>query len=319
MILLMTDLTILKAIAIALVLFISAYILNYAAGIKVQHRLQAVRNQIDNLKSVQRADARKLRQEKWMRRRTNFILLTPFRLSKDAEEELNYSLERLGVRVKYSESIMKANQFNGIYKTYMILSMIFSLIILVFFSSIFGLALLVASLILWSTVPNVYINSKVKLIDEEIANKFTNLYTMVYFSIINKTGEPLEKILKSFSFTTDSEEMQKFVDNCINEIETFGELEALDILRAKYSSVAQVDKMLRLMKQFHNGGDVLEEMHGFSNELLELQEYAIQKKTERIIEIGQASFNVLMVILFIALASAVGTFFPQLMSVKSLF
>ena len=54
--------------------------------------------------------------------------------------------------------------------------------------------------------------------------------------------------------------MHRFVDCCIHYIDTYGEYEATKFITRQYREIPQVGKLMRLIRQANEGGDVRAEL-----------------------------------------------------------
>lgn len=94
--------------------------------------------------------------------------------------------------------------------------------------------------------------------------------------------------MKSYQKTTDSEEMKHFVDVCVHYIDTYGEYDATRHIAKAYREIPEVAKLMRLIRQANEGGDVKAELIGFRNELLNARRHAIENRMNKLIDMGRA-------------------------------
>ena len=76
-------------------------------------------------------------------------------------------------------------------------------------------------------------------------------------------------------------------------------------------------KLMRLIRQNNDGGDVRAELIGFRNELLSAKKYAIRKRMEKLILKANRSFNILLPILVQAIISAMAIYFKDISMTSS--
>lgn len=82
--------------------------------------------------------------------------------------------------------------------------------------------------------------------------------------------------------------MKHFVDVCIHYIDTYGEYEATRYISKAYREIPQVAKLMRLIRQANEGGDIKAELIGFRTELLNARKYEIEKRMNKLIQMGRA-------------------------------
>ena len=135
---------------------------------------------------------------------------------------------------------------------------------------------------------------------------------MIHYVLMASSQTPLEGIMKSYQKTTDSEEMKHFVDVCVHYIDTYGEYNATNYIAKAYREIPEVAKLMRLIRQANEGGDIKAELLGFRKELLDAKRYTIEKKMKKLVDMGRAQFNILMPVLIQAVLSAMSIYFEDL-------
>ena len=135
---------------------------------------------------------------------------------------------------------------------------------------------------------------------------------MIHYVLLASAGTPISGIMKSFDKTTNSDEMHRFIDVCIHNIDTYGEYEGTRHIGRHYREIPQVGKLMRLIRQANEGGDVRAELVGFRDELLAAKKHTIRKRMEKVIMQAKMSFNILLPILFQAIASAAAIYLEDL-------
>lgn len=279
---------------------------------------RAITNELEHMDRVKQRDNTILKANSMMASLTKIVEASPFSLSKSYIEYWNYNLERASIRIPGGYRVMKAQEFNAIIKSVQAFVIFLSIIIIVVFSAPIGMMTIIITILVGSTMPMATVRQKVKTKDAEVVENFADMYLMIHYVLLASAGTPISSILKSFDKTTSSEEMHRFVDVCIHYIDTYGEYEATRYITKQYREIPQVGKLMRLIRQANEGGDVRAELIGFRNELIEAKKYSIAQHMNRIVMQARASFNILVPVLIQAIISAMAIYFKDL-SVTSTF
>lgn len=279
---------------------------------------RAITNELEHMDRVKQRDNTILKANSMMTSLTKIVEASPFSLSKSYIEYWNYNLERANIRIPGGYRVMKAQEFNAIIKSVQAFIIFLSIIIIVVFSAPIGMMTIIITILVGSTMPMATVRQKVKTKDAEVVENFADMYLMIHYVLLASAGTPISSILKSFDKTTSSEEMHRFVDVCIHYIDTYGEYEATRYITKQYREIPQVGKLMRLIRQANEGGDVRAELIGFRNELIEAKKYSIEQHMNRIVMQARASFNILVPVLIQAIISAMAIYFKDL-SVTSTF
>lgn len=279
---------------------------------------RAITNELEHMNRVKQRDNTILKANSMMSSLTKIVEASPFSISKSYIEYWNYNLERANIRIPGGYRTMKAQEFNAIIKSVQAFVIFLSIIIIVVFSAPIGMMAIIITILVGSTMPMATVRQKVKTKDAEVVENFADMYLMIHYVLLASAGTPISSILKSFDKTTSSEEMHRFVDVCIHYIDTYGEYEATRYITRQYREIPQVGKLMRLIRQANEGGDVRAELIGFRNELIEAKKYSIEQHMNRIVMQARASFNILVPVLIQAIISAMAIYFKDL-SVTSTF
>lgn len=279
---------------------------------------RAITNELEHMDRVKQRDNTILKANSMMSSLTKIVEASPFSISKSYIEYWNYNLERANIRIPGGYRTMKAQEFNAIIKSVQAFVIFLSIIIIVVFSAPIGMMAIIITILVGSTMPMATVRQKVKTKDAEVVENFADMYLMIHYVLLASAGTPISSILKSFDKTTSSEEMHRFVDVCIHYIDTYGEYEATRYITRQYREIPQVGKLMRLIRQANEGGDVRAELIGFRNELIEAKKYSIEQHMNRIVMQARASFNILVPVLIQAIISAMAIYFKDL-SVTSTF
>lgn len=301
-----------KIIIILLLLFLVFLIVLKLLNMKSPFKGRAIVNELDHMEEVRRRDAQIIRMNKTLGDLTKIIEHSPFAVEKNKIDYLNYNLTRANIRIPGKIRVMKAEEYNAVLKTCQIMLCALGIVLGLLVNMMLGAVIIIAAIMLLGTLPLMYIRSLVRSKDDEIIENFSDFYLMIHYVLIARANTPLSGIMKSYDKTTNSEEMHRFVDVCVTNIDTYGEYEGPMKIAEKYKEIPQVGKLMRLIRQANEGADVASELKGFRQELIDAKQYALQRRGDKIIARAQASFNILMPILFQAIVSAAAIYFKDI-------
>lgn len=300
-------------IVIILLLILAAFLLIMRI-LKVRNpfRGKTVVKELNHMDNVRKHDEAIIRANKFIKVVTNIVEKSPLAMSKLNKDYWTYNLTRANIRIPGGARIIKPEEFNAIVAVVALLVCVIGILLAIFINIPVGLIICAVTFVLSSTMPLIVIRQKVKEKDLEITNNFADFYLMIHYVLLASASTPISGIMKSYDKTTDSEEMHRFIDTCIHYIDTYGEFEATSYISRQYREIPEVGKLMRLIKQANEGGDVRAELMGFRNELLAAKRYAIEKRMEKLITKAKASFNILMPILVQAIISAMAIYLEDL-------
>ena len=303
---------IVKFLLALLILFLMVVVILRIFNIKSPFKGKGITRELDYMEKIRKHDLSVMRANKMMAWMANFIARTPLTLNNTSKEYWEYNLDRAGVRIPGGARLIKAQEFYGVITFAAICCAAVSLFVLVFLNSIVGWILLITVVVTASTMPMAIIRSIVREKDLEIKENFADYYLMLHYVLISSASTPLEGIMKSYAKTTSSKEMQRYIDACVHYIDTYGEYDATRYIAKDFREIPEVGKLMRLIRQANEGGEIEAELLGFRNELLKAKQYAIEKRMERLIMKARASFNLLMPILVQAILSAMAIYISDL-------
>lgn len=279
---------------------------------KSPFRGRAITNELEHIDRVKKRDALIVKANNMIMSLTKIVENTPFLLQRSYIEYWNYNLERANIRIPGGYRVMKAQEFNAVVKTVQAALILISAVIALLVSAPIGMMLIILIVVIGSTMPMASVRQKVKEKDREIIEYFADMYLMIHYVLLASAGTPISGVLKSFDKTTSSEEMHRFVDVCVHYIDTYGEYEATKFITRQYREIPQVGKLMRLIRQANEGGDIRAELIGFRDELIAAKKYAIEQRMNRIVMEARASFNILIIVLIQAIISAMAIYFKDL-------
>ena len=303
---------IVKTVALVLVLVIALILVSKVLNKKSTFSSKGIRSEIKYTKQIKRRDRKIVLVNSILRRVVSIIDKSPIRLNKSSLEYWEYNVSRADIKITEGFRSLKAKEFHAIKQALTVIVVIFNIFIAVFVSSIMGWATVIAAVVISAFLPMSIVRQIVINKDNEIRDNFTDFYLMIHHVLIKGSGVPLSNIMKQYQKTTESVAMHSFVDTCIHYIETYGEYEAASYIAKEYREVSEVAKLMRLIKQSNEGGNVHEELMGFRRELINKDKYDIQRRKERLVVKARVSFYLLVPILVQAIISAMSIYLPDL-------
>lgn len=306
-----------KIIIIVLILVCALFLIMKILKIRNPLRGKVVTKELEHIANVKKHDESIIRANNFIGSITKIVEKSFLSMEEYNKDYWNYNISRANIRIPGGSRLMRAEELNAIIKLAMVASCCISFVIMLVLNAMLGALLIITSIVLSSNLPMIIIRQKVKEKDLEITSNFADFYLMIHYVLLASANTPISGIMKSYDKTTNSKEMHRFVDICIHYIDTYGEFEATNHIARQYREIPEVGKLMRLIKQANEGGDVRAELVGFRNELLEAKEYAIEKRMEKLVAKAKASFNILMPVLIQAIISAMAIYFDDLGLISS--
>lgn len=310
-------LPLIKALICVLLITILVLIILRMFNIKTVFKGKGIMSELNNMKQLQSRDNFILSCNKWLRKITGIVQRTPFNVPYSAREYLAYNLKRANVKVPGGFRNITAEEFNAIIKVAALGLCIIGLFAGIVTAPFIGVAIIVATIIVQGALPNIIIRSIVRERDNDIKEHFADFYLMLHYVLLIGGQTPLDKLMRSYAKTTDSEEMVRFIDNCVGHIDTNGEYNATTLITRDYREIAEVGKLMRLIKQMYDGADIKQELIGFREELMKEKKYRLELKMNALVKKARRSFNILTIVLIQAILSAMALYLPDLSQIGS--
>lgn len=301
-----------------LIIFAMILVILKIFNIRSPFKGKGITKELDYMEKIRKRDESILRANHAIQSVTNIVEHTPFKLSKQRDEYWQYNLNRANVKIPGGSRTIKAKEFNALINFSAFWALVVCTLIIVFVNSFLGVVLAFAVIICSSTMPMMIIRGTVQEKDLEIKENFSDYYLMLHYVLIANANTPLNGVMKSYAKTTSSAEMQRYIDSCLHYIDTYGEYEATRYIAKDYREIPEVGKLMRLIRQANEGGEIEAELLGFRTELLSAKKYAIERRMGKLIARAKASFNLLMPILFQAVLSAMAIYISDLGAIGSI-
>ena len=301
-----------KALIAVLLVILAVMTIMKILSIRSLFKDKAIQNELDNINAIRARDKQILLANKGLGKVTKLTKKAGLKVSSDSKDYISYNLKRAGVRVPGGARAMTPDEFNGCIKIGEVVMMTLSLVIMLFMNLLIGLVLFVLSIILLESLPMLLVRNKVHMRDAEIQDNFLNLYLMIHYELLTGGSTPIARTMRSYLKMAPPGEMIRFVDNCCTIFDTYGEYQGTQYVSKDYREIPEVCKLMRLIRQQQDGGDIKQELLGFRESLIDENAYKIERRSEKLIKKAKASFNILMIVLVQAVLSAMSLYLPDL-------
>ena len=307
-------LPLIKAGACALCIIILGLIVLRMLNIRSLAGLQGMTQNVEYIRLMQQRDRNIIFANRVLKLMSSIGKIPLFAYSEYDRSYIQYNLRRAGVHAPGGYRDLTAEEFRGI-----TISVIAALDLVFMIVPIFAAVMLPVSILFVVVItvgggilPKLVLRASVSGKDSELKREFPDFYLMMHYVLITGAKTPLDRLMRSYRKITESKEMMHFIDVACDHIDTHGELNAMQRISDDFREVAEVGKMCRLIKQMLEGGDVIQELEGFRNELILNKKFEIEKHGDMLIKKAQRSFSILMLLLVQAVFSAAATYFPDI-------
>lgn len=297
---------------IVLLVILATMIIMRILSIRSIFKDKAIQSELDNINEIKSRDKQIMLANKGLGKLTKLTKKAGLKVSSDSKDYIAYNLKRAGVKVPGGARAMTPDEFNGCIKIGEVVMMAISLAIILFMNLLLGLVLFVMSIVLLESLPMLIVRNKVHSRDTEIQDNFLNLYLMIHYELLTGGNTPISRTMRSYLKMAPPGEMIRFVDNCCTIFDTYGEYQGTQYVSKDYREIPEVCKLMRLIKQQQDGGDIKQELLGFRESLIDENSYKIERRCEKLINKAKASFNILMIVLVQAVLSAMALYLPDL-------
>lgn len=272
---------------------------------------------LGNIKSNRKRDLFVYNSTKFLSNIARIVQLTPFALNDFTKDYLNYNLKRANV-LGPDNKVLPAEQYNALIVIITGILLALSFVICFVFNMAVGIISMLCITLGASILPMTCLRGAVKKKDLEIKRNFPDCYLMIHYVLISGGKTPVTKVLKTYAKTTTSEEMIRFISVATSYMDSYGEESALNYITQDYREIAEIGKLMRLMKQINDGGNVKNDLLGFRDELVKAKKYEKMKRMKVIIRKAKVSFYILMPILIQAIISAMAIYLPDIVGGSSM-
>lgn len=303
---------------IILLILITVLIILKIFRIRTVMKHKGLANELETIRALRQRDLYVIKANKWMSFITNLFEQSIFKCNKSNKEYIDYNLKRANVRVIGGFRPMVMEEFYSIVKLFTAILCVMGVVLGVAVSPVVGLVVVILSIWGSTILPMIVVRNIVKSRNATVKRNFFDMYCKLHYSLYAGGVTPINKLLSIYAKTTDNPEMLRFVDNCNNLIETYNEYGATTLIADEYREIAEVGKLMRLIKQQADGADIKAELIGFREELIEQEKYRLSVITNKNIAKVKRSFMLLMILLGQVIISAMTIYFPDLGILTSL-
>lgn len=305
-------------IAIVLLIAIFAVIIIFKVIGKKNIVNKGLGEVISNHAEVRRHDKRILNTENNLRRLRKFIDSTLLAINSDTEREyLQYNVSRAGLRI--AERQMTADEYNAICRFAQLIVIAIFLIVGLFVNAFAGIVGIICTIMIGETLPKYVIRSIVNAKDSEIQKNFSQLYLLLHYNMVSGLKTSIYKNLQACIDALDSKELKNFARTWMTYIDETGEQQSVNQIAKDYREIHVVVRLMRIVKQLYDGDDVVNELEGFRQEIVNASYEQVVQRQKAISAKATRSLGIVMIILVQAIISAMFIYFPDISVIGSLF
>lgn len=315
----LNSVTAVKIIIVALLIVVTVSIIMRLVGLRSLFQDKGVSAELENINSIKKRDKQVIRANYALKKITKLVNKSGLNIGTKKHEYIEYNLRRAGVRIPGGFRVITPEEFNACCKIGSLITTAIGIIVLALVNILFGFVITVGCVVLWNTVPMMIIRGVVADKDAEIKSNFFDLYLMLHYTLIASAKTPIAQLFKSYGKQTNSGEMLAFTSTCVDFLDTYGEFNATRLIAKEYREIAEVGRLMRLIRQQQEGGDITQELIGFKSQLVKEREYEVEQRMDKLVNRANDSFKVLMIILIQAIISAMAIYLPDVLSVTSFF
>lgn len=300
-------------VAIILMIAITAILLILRIlGIRSVFKGKAVSYEVEHINNLRTRDAFVLRTNKMIAWITNLTRKKGVSVDPEQRDYMRYNIERAGLKVPGGFRYYTPDEFNALTKLGFAFFLFIGVLILAFVNMFMGMFVILIASVVFNMLPMLILRSVVAEKDTEIRNNFPDLYLMIHYELMSDSGTPLATTFKSYTRITNSVEMLKFVDDCLNMFDTYGEMGATSHISAQYREVPEITRLMRLIKQQNEGANIKSELVGFREQIIKDKKFRINQKMDKLVTKARMSFNLTTIILVQAILSAMAIYLPDI-------
>lgn len=308
-----------KYVIIGLLIVVAVLLVMRLMQIRVTRKGRGAAKELERLGKLRKEEARDIKVRNGINVITGIVNKSPLRLDIARKKELQYKLGRADIRDYGGLDIMSAETFNALIVAGQALVGACALMIFIFVNMTVGMLLFILNLVATNTIVELIVSSRVAERDDEIHENFTSLYMMLHHMLMRNPNASIRNSLRSYGKTTESKEMKKFTDRCIHFIDTYGDVKAADYISEEYKRVDEIVKLMGIIKQAGNGGDIKAELQGFRLEQLRVEEIRMEKRKERALKKLRIPDLIVMALLVQGVISATLIYLDDFTSSISMF
>ena len=309
---LLSSIGIVRIIITILILYIAVIVIMNTLKIKSPIKSHGVKSVINNVDKIRKRDRQIINTNRTIGRIKNVVEHSPFKLAKSSKDYWQYNLNRYGMMIPGGSRNMQAEEFHAILVLIQCICVIISLVLAPFIGIYSCVIIVIVAIVVLNIFPMTFIRKAVIRKNEEIEKEFPDFYMNIHHTLMASSNTALSTIIRSYDRTTDSDEMHRFVGVCLSKIDTYGDYKATDYITEEFKEIPKVAKLMRLIRQSYEGGEVKAELVGFRQELINERKRAVEKHGERLKHISEIVIGIVMLVLFQAILSAMSVYLSDI-------
>lgn len=305
-------------IAVTLIIIVVVLLILQAHGITHGLSQRAIKNEVQHYKWIQKRDKRILRRARFSINLQKFMNKHNLGLSTAQKSYLEYNLLRAKVMDLTGRSIMLPGEYNALIKFSQIICTLLGVVLTVKYGLAVGIGVILIGCTLLGKVPEAIIRGKVRNADEVIKSGFFGLYGEIHYTLLQRSDTPLKRVVRQYGKMDLPEEIKDFANDIADEFDMYGDTIGARHIAQKYREINEVSKLMRLIQQYADGGDIGNDLKGFRQALLVQRRIREDKKSEKVMRTCRRAMVVVYIILVQVAISTLANTLPDLLSFKGL-
>lgn len=300
------------AICVIIVVILCLLILRiYGMGNGVTYG--ALEAEVANFQRLQKRDRAIIRKRKQLARLTKMVNGAGLGLGEARKEYLDYNLKRAGVMGPSGNQTMTADEYNALIKAAQAAMTVVGVLLCVKSVAV-GVGVALLGCLAVGKIPEMMIRSTVVAKDKAIKKDFFSFYGNIHYNIIRTSPTPIKVVVRNYANRELTPEMAEFVNNVADTFDLYGEYLGSKYVALDYRELPDVGKLMRMIQQYYDGGDVVNDMKGFRASLMLEKQMAMDEEGQRIAEKCRRAMILVFIILFQIVISTLANTLPDLMN-----
>lgn len=305
-------------IIITLILIVLVLRILRVYGINSGIRQKAIEAELENFKWLQKRDKKIIRMNKLSLRMQRFVSSVGLNLSNSQKGFLEYNLARAKVKGLAGITNMTPEEYNAVIKVSQLCCALLGLLIAMLFSAPVGFGIMLIGCVLIGKVPIMIIRYDVRKTDEAIKLGFFGLYGEIHYTLLQNSDSSLKRIIRQYAKMDMPEAMKDFANDIADEFELYGDVGGARHIAQKYKEINEVSKLMRLIQQYSEGGEVNSDLIGFRQTLLVQRQLRAEKQSEKVVNTCRRAMIIIYIVLAQVAISTMLNVLPDLLNFKGL-
>lgn len=280
-------------------------------------RFSAIDSELSNFQRLQRHDRSIIRRKKFMTKLVKAVNNVGLGMSEAREEYIGYNLKRAGIMGPSETQVMTPAEYNALIKLVQCIILAVSLVMCLR-STMIGLMVAFLGIMVVGKAPEMIIRGTVIQKDKAINKGFFSFYGNIHYNIIRASPTPIKVEVRNYATRDLSPEMAEFVNNVADTFDLYGEYVGSKYIASDYRELPNVGKLMRLIQQYYDGGDVVNDMIGFRQSLMLEKQMAVDEEGERVAEKCRRALIIVFIVLIQVVISTLANTLPDIMNFGSM-